>query len=463
MRQTLSGVKRLRVVRPAKSSGRRFRSSVGGWLCSRRLCSRRLCSRRCRAGFSSALTLLVSLAAVAPRDVRAQRIDRDSIEPIGLVEKTEKTPTAPASDDSVRGPEAALVIDPAALADNKRSKRAQAAHSLLKAIHTGQPSIADRHRKFLAEILSPEALRSGDVPWISATSIVQELQSWIPREGLPYPEVAANLLPLIGVGAPEFRKIVIQALNVLVTYEKEKGQSSPTLENLKTKLSQRVPTEGVLLDAAAVLWENDPRAALTGLVAALEIYRDLEADETIMWACLEALRTRISVYFPTPELWQNWWKRVENLPLQEMLVEYQRETVEDYTANWRRIMDRLKETQDAERVFSAIRDTLQRKSVELRLAAVNALGGYAQWVLEIPLRPEQSKDSKVPFLKRGAEALLGVIEREQFPLESPDVIQAALVSLRMYQNLSEIAPDAKSQNIPPTSASPITESSHPFR
>ena len=109
---------------------------------------------------------------VGPEDLRAQRFDRDSIELAGgLVEPRENTETAP----KARRSEAALVIDPAELADPKRAKRAQTANVLLKVIHSGRPSIAKRHRSFLADVLNPDALQSGEWPWISATSIVQEL------------------------------------------------------------------------------------------------------------------------------------------------------------------------------------------------------------------------------------------------------------------------------------------------
>ncbi len=423
----------MRVVRLAKDSWSGFRSSGGGQPASRRRGARCSTSRLSVARFSTSTLLLALLAARAP-NVHAQRVDRAAIQLAGPVEKT---PGPPSPEGAGRADqEAALEINPAELAG---SKRAQAAHALLKAIHTGRAESADRHRRFLVEILSPVALSEG--PWVSAASIVQELQSWIPREGLPYPELAADLLPLIGVGPQEFRKIVIQTVNVLVAHENESGQGSPTLEALKEKLARRALKESVLRDAVAVLWRNDPRAALASLVAALEFYSGDEADEPMMWACLEELRTRVSVYFPTPELWQKWWDRVERLPLEEILVEYQRTLTADFTNNWRRLIELLKDTQDEERVLAAIRDTLQQDSIDLRLAAVNALGGYAQWVLETPLRPDQSKDDKAPYLKRGAETLLAVIERQQFPLESPDVIQAAMASLRMYQGLSEAAPE----------------------
>ncbi len=387
----------------------------------------------CAAAFASP-SLAVEPAPTESRDDRA--------DPAGAVAANTEPRVHPGGDGDAGNP-APLVIQPRDLSGEDREKARTAAHLLLKTITEGEGDrTRERHKTFLQLILSPETLANGEIPWLCTQSVLEELTQWIPREGLPYATLSADLLPLLGRGPDSFRTAFVGAAVVLIAHEEQNSEGdagSTTFSRLReSTVRLQLATEPAFRDAAAILWLASPRGALATLVEALAGYSEQEnGDEAMMWVCLDELRQRVAVDFPTSAAWREWWERVRTLPLEAIFIDYQKEAVERQVVTWRKLLGRLRETQDAERVLLAIQDSLlELTRVEERLAVVAELEQFAGWLRGLPA-PVATAEERQELALRAAEQLLGVVERQRFELESPDVVRSALAAIGAYQSSLE--------------------------
>jgi hypothetical protein len=321
-----------------------------------------------------------------------------------------------------------------------------AAHRLLEAIARKDRSEESKAAllNYLLEKLSPTTALKGDGSLVTAGRIVDAMATWITSSGPPFNNVSDVILPLVGTGNLEFRETVIRALRALVRREMESSRGSPTVQVLTGRFMEfPPPSETFLQDASRVLWETDGKALLETLVGIVSLNGGPVSVSPLTTLSLAELRSRTSLDFASGEGWQKWWSESHELALDRILLDCQRRAREEYVSNWRQIIRRLRETEDAERLLLAIQDTLEGVyGLELRLAAVSALGDYADWVLDRP-EPEKSpperleKDPKDRFLARGVQLLLTLFNRKDSYMERAEVLRAALGALRKYHAFLE--------------------------
>ncbi len=338
------------------------------------------------------------------------------------------------------------------LAGDDRQRGLRAAHQLLERVQRGgSPGTQVRHRNFLRELLDPAALRTGKVPWECTASVVHELRTWIPRQGVPYSTFAADLLPMVGVGPETLRTLVADTCVETIKVERAEG-ASQTLSDLAARIvADPPPTEIALRDSVTIIWATDPRRAVELLVNALTYYAENRTlpvpphhtGETLMWASISELRRRVRVDFPTPKAWEEWWATAEDKSLETVLYEHGATSRKRFMSAWARMIDHLKETQHAERVLSALRDSLGFiYEAESRLEVVSALGEFGRWLEAAPLPESSPPGTKVALQRQAIELLLLVIERESYPLESSMVIRSALAGLAQYRDYIDQSTEA---------------------
>lgn len=363
----------------------------------------------------------------------------------------------------------------------KDSKVAElAAHRLMQSIASRDVRGEDARRKhltFLLEQLEPARLgavaggKAFEPPPGKATPpaalqtairLVDALATWTTASGPPFPQTASIVQPLLGMGPPELRSVVVRAHQALIAHElrasKKPGGTedaaavSATLAALQAGLLREPPpAESYFRDAASVYWDADGRGLLGTLVAVLQLHAGSpgrSAGAVAARAALDELEARVALNLPTVETWRKWWAEVKERPLEQILADAQRRARDDQVLLWRQLLRRLRETGDAERLFLAIQDTLDVMTVkEMRLAAVVALGDYAEWVADLPAVSGPDKPSlastRDALLSKGVERLLGLAAPRSVPGQPAEVARAALSSLARYHSFLERQPQLR--------------------
>jgi len=370
-------------------------------------------------------------------------------------------------------------FDPRELEGGDPKVAALQAHRLLQSIASKQASDSPSRLSrlnYLLERLSPAQVVRSDADIVTAGRIVDAIATWTTSSGPPFPKAADVLLPLIGIGPPGLREAVIGAVKAVARHEVASARGSPaarpTLDSLASRFVEgTVPSEPFARDACRVLWETDGKKLLEILVATIVRHAETAPRTTtpaargesafppvsspglaLATVCLEELRSRTALDFPTVDGWKKWWNDCRTLSLERILEDAQRRSREVYASNWRQLVRRLRETGDSEKTLLAIQDTIENVyTSELRIAAVLALGDFAEWALEgrgPEAKPDTNllkDDPRTRLLAKAVQILVGVFEPRDFYVERPEVLRGALTSLRKYNLFLEKNPELLAQ------------------
>jgi hypothetical protein len=345
-----------------------------------------------------------------------------------------------------------------------------AAHRLLEVISSREPrneAARAAQLNYLLEKLRPEIIqRAASSPAASsrdlvcAERLVDALATWVISSGVPFPRASEVIQPLLGLGPPSLRDAVKRALKALVREELKDARrrnpeapgadgGSATYGALAGKLlDTSMTSEAFIRDACSVLWETDGKSLLGSLVHVLLLQSTAPAGSPgarVAQLCLEDLEARTAISFSSVDAWQKWWTEVKDLSVDRILADAQARTREEYVVNWRQMLRRLRETGDRERLFLALQDTLDSaNSIELRVAAVGALGDYADWVEDmrptVNGEPIGAEDPREKLLARGVVRLAALFQGNGALGERREVYRAALTSLRQYHAFLEHNP-----------------------
>ena len=350
-----------------------------------------------------------------------------------------------------------LKIDILKLAGSEARLGELDAYNLLERMEEEKTRPPGPHRKFLSAILDPDNFvkpGTGSSWTVVALRIIGSIALEI--RGVPSvsPGFGDLLLPLLGVGGEELRNSVVEAFSALVEQEKRKtpgaaedgagGQQVSTIQRLCEIVEHNPPpSRPVLEDVSRILWESDGKSFLSHLIAGMVLNQEKYPASTPLY--LRELRTRLRLGFATPQGWRLWWKQQQDRSLPDIFIEVQKKLSRDNASNWKQSLKRFREARDYELLLAELQATLQSAyTLEHRMAAVEALGDYADW-----LRGARLSDSNVveqeklrsALQSRACERLLEVIRGEEGAgFEQPEVRRQALISLRHYQSfLSESA------------------------
>ena len=318
----------------------------------------------------------------------------------------------------------------------------------------GKPGNAE-HLNYLLEKLNPALVAEPRSDLLATGRILDALQARIRMGGPPFPGAGDVLLPLVGLGPPGFRDGVVKALEALVRHDLASGRSAGVSDALAARLSGSPPPAPTFVeDASRILWETDGKVLVAALVKVLSgASASIEGRQGIagahLAACLEVLRSRLGMDFPAIEGWERWWEEVRNLPFERIVADAERRSRDERLASWRKLLRRLRETGDGERLYLALEDTLEASyAPDVRVAAVGALGEFADWVLELrvpettPLPGEESPgDPRARLLARAVRLLANLEEPKGSRIERPDVLTAGMAALRHYQLFLEKEPE----------------------
>lgn len=335
------------------------------------------------------------------------------------------------------------------------------AYKLLERMKEEKRRPPGSHRKFLSAALDPDNFvkpGTGSSWTVVALRIIGSIALEI--RGVPSvsPGFGDLLLPLLGVGGEELRNSVVEAFSALVEQEKRKtpgaaeggagGQQVSTIQRLCEIVEHNPPpSRSVLEDVSRILWESDGKSFLSHLIAGMMLNQEKYPASTPLY--LKELRTRLRLGFATPQGWSQWWKQQQDRSLPDIFIEVQKKLSQDNASNWKQSLKRFREARDYELLLAEMQATLQSAyTLEHRIAAVEALGDYADW-----LRGARLSDSNVAeqeklrsaLQSRACERLLEVVRGEEGAgFEQPEVRRQALISLRHYQSfLSESASEMR--------------------
>jgi hypothetical protein len=333
-----------------------------------------------------------------------------------------------------------------------------AAHRLFQTITNPGTDDATRkgHVTYLLQKLSfsqPESRT--DTSYLVGGRIVDVLATWITSSGPPFRGVSEAVLPLVGDGPLEFRDAVIRAVSALIFHEELAGESLAVAALAGRFLEIPPPPKAYVRDASGILWQTNGKVLIGSLVGVLMRYStsvDGSPGFSMATLCLEELRSRLPLDFPAADFWQEWWNEHDELPLDKILASAERRARGEYLTNWRKIMNRLMETRAPERVLLAIQDTLESSySLELRSAAVEALGEFSGWVQQLHLSTDPDADSgaeeglKDRLLTKSVQMLVSLFGRQSICVERADVLRTALAALRKNHGFLERNPDLRTE------------------
>lgn len=353
-----------------------------------------------------------------------------------------------------------LEFNPADLDGPKEDVGKLAAFRLVQAI--AEKKNRSLHLAFLTSCLHPEKVANPVKPEaaLAARRVVQSLGAFATK-GPPFEEAPGLLLGLLGKGPEDFRSTVVDALTALVLWERGRrrsvvdapasnGNGEAADETIVARLGMIIqhnspPSPAILEDACQVLWRGDGKSFLLYVIGALKIHRESPPDLLNLY--LRELRDRLVIDFSSPEGWDAWWGENKSKTFEAILLQCQRKLSADHANAWRRTLKRLRETGDAERVLAEIEETLGNAyTLELRLAAVGALGEFADWLRDLKLpgavaESVNQEDMRLRLLTRGCRLLLELATGTQRALKGQQVAQTALSALRRYQAVLERTPE----------------------
>jgi hypothetical protein len=311
------------------------------------------------------------------------------------------------------------------------------------------------HLNYLLEKLNPALIAEPRSDLLAAGRILDALEVRIRMGGPPFPGAGDILLPLVGLGPPAFRDGVVKALEALVRHDLASGRAAGISDALAVRLSgSRPPAPAFVEDASRILWETDGKVLVGALVKVLSAASaSIEGSQGSAGAhptaCLEVLRSRLGMDFPAIEGWERWWEEVRSLPFERIVADAERRSLDEHLASWRKLLRRLRETGDGERLLLALEDTLETAyAPDVRVAAVGALGDFADWLLELRVPEattrlpgaESPGDSRARLLARAVRLLADLEEPKGSRIERADVLTAGMAALRHYQLFLEKEP-----------------------
>ena len=301
----------------------------------------------------------------------------------------------------------------------------------------------EQHRQFIHRQLDPSRF-SGAVPGSpdpygpAPRRIIEAIATFTASSGPPFTEIDSLLLGLLGRGPQSLRDAVVEALVGLIEWEARQGPagSGRVVAAVEKHILHNPPQgEPVLADASRVLWRGDGKRFLSAAMTALEQNREKYPWSVDLY--LRELRDRLRVDFPTPDDWSRWWESQKERSLAEIFADCQRQLSEDAARQWRQLLRRVRETQNAEQLRLALKEALEESSLaDVRLAAVSALGDYAEWIRTVKLADEPgaaAADHRDRLLLQTFVLLIDVIQGRLHPHEQRRVRRAAFVALRSYK------------------------------
>ena len=329
------------------------------------------------------------------------------------------------------------------------------AQRLLESIASkeGKPGNSE-HLNYLLEKLNPALVAQPRSDLLAAGRILDALHARVRVGGPPFPGAGDVILPLVGLGPPAFRDSVVKTLEALARHDLSSGRAAVVTEALASRLSgSPSPAVSFVEDASRILWKTDGKAllgalvkVLSGAVASIEGRQGM--PDAYPAACLDELRSRLGIDFPAIEGWERWWEEVRSLPFEGILADAERRSRDEHLASWRKLLRRLRETGDGEKLLLALEDTLETAyAPDIRVAAVGALGDFADWVLELRVPEsiradgeEDSGDSRARLLSRAVRLLTALEEPRGSRIERIDVLTAGMAALRRYHLFLEKEP-----------------------
>ncbi|MCZ6794989.1 MAG: hypothetical protein O7J95_15405 [Planctomycetota bacterium] len=321
-----------------------------------------------------------------------------------------------------------------------------AALTLLQATDAPDPLTRKKHLEYVLARLRAESVGSFDGHEASALAvrrIVEGMAGLTATSGPPFPSAGKVLLGIIGRGPTAIRAAVVDALVAQVEWE---ATQRPAQGLLKDELQRLIvhnppPDEARLADASRVLWRCDGKLFLAACIDGMRINQQKFPGSTDLY--LKEIRSRLRIDFPSPGEWAAWWTERKEQSLSQIFAECQRLVSDESARQWRQVMKRLRETQDAEGVLASVGETLRvARGLELRLAAVGVLADFPDWVRDVKI-PEGTSgaasvgdsiaDRRGRLLSRAVTLLLQVARGEMQPHERFRVRRACLAALRKYQ------------------------------
>ncbi|MEM7233215.1 MAG: hypothetical protein AAF517_13650, partial [Planctomycetota bacterium] len=244
----------------------------------------------------------------------------------------------------------------------------------------------------------------------------------------------------------DIRSSVVSALVIVIDWETRKkegaraaaGAARPDPSTVKGMIFDRIlhnppPKERALEDAGRVLWRSDGKSFLAAVIGGLRLNKRKFPESTPLY--LKEVRSRLRIDFATPEEWASWWESSKDRSLPEIFAACQRRVSEESARHWRSMVRRLRETRDAERVLTSIQDTVRgANALELRLAAVDELGLFAEWIRDVILPANDVEKPTTPWYERSFALLLSIAEGKAQAHERPIVRRAALVAMRHFDD-----------------------------
>ena len=356
-----------------------------------------------------------------------------------------------------------LKIDIAKLAGDDDRLGELEAYKLLEWMKQEKRRPPGPSRKFLSEILDPARFANPGkaASWnVVALRIIGAISLEIRGAAATTAGFSDLLLPLLGVGSERLRQSVVDAFGALVEQEKRTrpgaGRNGPPGQQLSTiqRLCEIVehnppPPSPVLEDVSKILWESDGKLFLSHVIAGMVLNQEKYPASTPLY--LKELRERLRLGFATPKGWDLWWKEQQELSLPEIFVKVQKKLSQDNAVNWKQSLKRFRETRDYELLLAELQATLQSAyTVEHRIAVVEALGDYADWLRGARLPGSNAADQeklRSTLQARACERLLAVVKGEGGSgFEQPGVRRQALISLRHYQSfLAESAVEIRTE------------------
>ncbi|MBI4582854.1 MAG: hypothetical protein HY717_02300 [Planctomycetes bacterium] len=381
----------------------------------------------------------------------------------------EKAPAAPAPDRVVAGnaraPKTESVDESSSdplLADlyGSDEKSSFAAQSLLLAILKGErPEAAPaeqlkakQYRKLLAGLLDRLNLANHEREIPVAEKAIAAM-GYLASKDTPFPEAAEHVLPLVGIGPENLRRVVREALLSSIRVEqdslrqqKKNVDEAPTLKKLSAKLHASLRAQGVFEEVAHILWQVDRKILITQLLEGLLKNKNGAGNPS---AYVLELRGRLSIDFPTLEGWEKWWRENQGKGIETILASSRKIFQQRRVELWKRTFQRIKESANPERFLLVTNDTFELDfSREMRAAVLGELAAFPLWLRDtrfpkempgIGILDEAAKDK---FLDRAVGLLLKILEgANSYRYVYLEIKRAAAAALPAYQSYLERKPE----------------------
>ena len=408
-----------------------------------------------------ALLVCLGLGSTFSRGVAQSDVDAASSE-AGEASKGDASKEEPAAGDVAPLSEAGmgLAIDAVKLGGRDAKLGDREAFRLLEIIANGDRPKRLAHLSFLRALLAPRNLRLDLSPhappklqdpdrFRAAQRVLEALAIGTGEAGPPFEGVDTLLQPLVGYGPSSLRDATVVVLRALLQWEsigRRSSTAAESVESLLEKLGDRVrhnrpPPPTVLADLSRILWEVEPKYFLGAAIGGMELNRASHPDALPLYE--RELRSRIGLELSGVDAWQTWWEAHRDKSFAEIVVDVERQRIQQAVEVWRRGLKRLREAANPDLVLAEIQSVLSSSSSdELRLAAVSATGDFADWLRGSDwvtardgraLTPAEVDSRRATLLAESCTGLVLVAEGGGRSVESGRLVRGALTALRKYQ------------------------------